>query len=286
MKSVPEAVWSLGTVLGEGPAWFAAENALRFVDIKAGRVHRFVPATGERETLEIGGNPGFILPASDGAALIGANHDLHLLDGGKIGETLASVPMPAHNRINDATLAPNGELWFGTMDDTETRATGSVFSLVGGAVQPTAFQAVVTNGPAFSPDGETLYVVDSGARCIWRFCPAEDPKLERGQLFVTLGAHEGYPDGVTTDADGCLWVALWDGWGIRRYSPQGELMLHIPLPCARVTKVAFGGDDLGSVFITTARVGLSPAALADQPEAGSLFRLEVPAKGWLPVPWQ
>ncbi|SFF85371.1 Sugar lactone lactonase YvrE [Novosphingobium sp. CF614] len=281
MSIVPEVAWRLECLLGEGPVWFAADQSLRFVDIKQGHIHRFDPATGTGESVNAGGKPGFIVPAANGTAVVGDGHRLYRLDGTGPGETLAEVDMPRHNRINDGTLSPDGVLWFGTMDDEENLPTGSIFRFVGTQIRPTALRAVVTNGPAFSPDGKVLYVADSGSRRIWRFDPGEDPMLERGEPFIELNAAEGYPDGVVTDAEGCLWVGLWDGWGVRRYSPQGEVMLHVALPCARVTKLAFGGPDLTTAFVTTARIGLDSNALAGQPLAGSLFQFDAPVRGWV-----
>lgn len=285
MTIVPEIAWEMPCLLGEGPAWFAADQSVRFVDIKRGELHRLDPATGARETTSVGGNPGFILPIEGGGAVVGNGHHLSRFSGASPAEMIASVAMPSHNRINDAALSPTGELWFGTMDDEETQPTGSIYRQVNGEMRSTAFRAIVTNGPVFSPDGRLLYVADSPARRIWRFRPDEDPQLERGELFAVLGEHEGFPDGLVTDADGCLWVGLWDGWGVRCYSPEGERMFHIELPCARVTKIAFGGPDLRRAYVTTARIGLDPTALANQPLAGSLFCFDAPARGWATRAW-
>ena len=111
----------------------------------------------------------------------------------------------------------------------------------------------------------------------------DGPAIAGSDLFLQLDETDGYPDGVVLDSEGCLWVALWDGWGVRRYAPSGELLLHIPLPCARVTKLAFGGPDLRTAYVTTARTGLDDAALARQPLAGALFAFDAPVAG-LPLP--
>jgi sugar lactone lactonase YvrE len=105
-----------------------------------------------------------------------------------------------------------------------------------------------------------------------------------GTIFLTLDESEGSPDGVILDTEDCLWVALWDGWGVRRYAPDGTLLLHVALPCARVTKVALGGPDLATAYVTTARVGLSGEELARQPLAGSLFAFPAPSPGR--TPWK
>jgi len=98
-------------------------------------------------------------------------------------------------------------------------------------------------------------------------------------VFLQLTENDGHPDGVVLDSEDCLWVALWDGWGVRRYAPGGALLMTVALPCSRVTKIAFGGPDLRTVYVTTARVGLDAAALAEQPLAGGLFTFDVPVAG-------
>jgi sugar lactone lactonase YvrE len=274
-------VWPVGALLGEGPLWCGDEAALRFVDIRSGCLHRYDPATDSRETREIGGSPSFIVPNADGGYLIGSGHELRRFDGKVLGDAVATLDMAAHNRINDATVDAAGRLWFGTMDDAEKVPTGTVHSLDRGELRRHDWQAVVTNGPAISCDGRTLYHVDSGERTIWRI-PLDGGSLAAtGEIFVRIDPADGYPDGVAVDSEDCLWVALWDGWGVRRYAPDGTLLLHIDLPCARVTKLAFGGPDLKTAFVTSARTGLDQAMLADQPLAGALFAFDAPAPGRL-----
>ncbi len=275
----PKVVWQLEAQLGEGPVWLPQEQALRFVDIKRGHLHRYVPATGEQETLRVGAMPSFIVPAADGNLLVGSGDGVFRLESGGLGARLCTLPQPAHNRTNDATVDCNGRLWLGTMDNDEARRTGAVWCFADGKVNRAGPEAVVTNGPATSGDGRWLYHVDSGERTIWRFALTGAPHLENGEVFLQLGEADGYPDGIVTDSEGCLWVALWDGWGLRRYSPGGDLLLHIAMPCARVTKLAFGGTDLATAYVTTARTGLNEAQLAGQPDAGSLFAFRAPVAG-------
>lgn len=264
--------------------WLAEEQAVRFVDIKRGLLHRWVPASGAAETSDVGGEPSFIVPVSDGRLLIGSGHDLCLLEENRVGAPVARLEMPAHNRINDATVDPSGRLWFGTMDNSERQPTGSIWCLDRGTLHQSDSRAVITNGPAISTDGTTLYHVNSGERVIWRCTIGDSPYLGAGEVFVQLGNDDGLPDGIVVDGEDCLWVALWDGWGVRRYAPDGTQLLHIPFPCACVTKLAFGGPDLKTAYVTTARIGLDATALAAQPLAGALFSFAVPVAGQtLPV---
>lgn len=274
-------VWKLGALLGEGPIWLPDERALRFVDIKGGKLHRFDPASGACETLDVGGKPSFVVPAAGGGLLVGSEHAVYRLDGARLGARVATIEQPLHNRTNDGTVDARGRLWFGTMDDEERSPTGALWCLDGGKLLRMGGEAVVTNGPAISADGRILYHVDSGQRTIWRFPVADGPSLGAGEVFVRLAESDGYPDGVVLDSENCLWVALWDGWGVRRYAPDGALLLHLSLPCARVTKIAFGGPSLRTAFVTTARVGLGDDELQEQPLAGSLFAFEAPVPGRL-----
>lgn len=284
MSLTPEPVWQVGASLGEGPIWLPGEAALRFVDIKRGRLHRYDPATGTGTSLDVGGMPSFIVPESGGGLLVGSGHGLFRLTGEALGEPVATIAQPAHNRTNDATVDADGRLWFGTMDDDESQPTGAVWCFDGRTLHRAGGEAVVTNGPAISADGRHLYHVDSGQRTIWRFPLGTEQRLADGEVFIRLHEDEGFPDGIVVDGENCLWVALWDGWAVRRYAPDGTLLLHVPFPCARVTKLAFGGPDLRTAFVTTARIGLDEEALAAQPLAGSLFAFEAPAPGRIVPP--
>jgi D-xylonolactonase len=281
----PRLIWPVEALLGEGPAWFPGEETLRFVDIKQGLVHRYHPETGASQTWHIGGKPSFIVAEEGGGLLVGSGNVVLKLGSqcAAIAPPLASLPQPEHNRTNDATVDMRGRLWLGTMDDDEQQATGALWCLDRGTLHRIGGEAVVTNGPAIGHDGRTLYHVDSGARTIWRFTiganEAGAPVIERREVFLQLTPADGHPDGVVLDSEDCLWVALWDGWGVRRYAPDGTLLLHIPFPCARVTKIAFGGSDLTTAYVTTARIGLDAAALAAQPLAGGLFAFDAPVPG-------
>ncbi|VWX46732.1 SMP-30/gluconolactonase/LRE family protein [Novosphingobium sp. 9U] len=279
----PELVWQLDALLGEGPAWMPDEGALWFVDIKGGKLHRFHPQTGTRETIETGGQPSFVVGCEDGGLIVGSDSCIHRVEAGRLGAVLAPIPQPAHNRTNDATVDASGRLWVATMDDHEERETGSLWCLEAGTLRHAGTSAVVTNGPAVTADGCTLYRVNSGERRITRHAMSDSGELDAGELFVQLKPSEGHPDGIVLDSENCIWVGLWDGWGVRRYAPDGTLLLHVPLPSARVTKVAFGGPDLKTVYVTTARIGLDEEALARQPLAGGLFAFAAPAPG-LPLP--
>jgi sugar lactone lactonase YvrE len=138
---------------------------------------------------------------------------------------------------------------------------------------------VITNGPAFSPDGRTLYHTDTLEKIIYAFDVDEAGEIANKRVFVRIEDGAGYPDGPTVDADGCIWTGLFAGWSARRYSPKGEVLATVRLPCANVTKIAFGGPDLRDVYATTAWKGLDARAQEAQPLAGGLFRFRADVPG-------
>ncbi len=274
-------VWSLGATLGEGPVWDARDAALWFVDIKQHRVHRFDPVSGETRSFDGPGQVGWVLPAADGGFLAGLQTGLHRFDPESGAFTLLTAVEPDRpgNRLNDATVAADGAVWFGSMDDGETDVTGQVHRFHAGTLTTSTIPPVViTNGPAVSPDGGTLYHVDTLGHTI-HAVPVDGATTGTPRLFATIDAADGYPDGVTVDAEGGVWVGLWGGWSARRYAPDGTLDRIVRFPVANITKVAFGGDDLRTGFATSASKGLSDEDRADQPEAGSLFAFDVDVPG-------
>ena len=277
-----KCLWSLAAQLGEGPCWSVAERALWFVDIKGRQIHRFEPQSGLKRSWPAPDQVTFVLPRAAGGFVVGLPGKLaSFTPATGAFATLAVLGQePPGNRTNDATVDAAGRLWFGTMDDGETEARGRLYSWDGATPpQPRDEGYVITNGPAFSPDGRVFYHTDTPRRVIYRFDVSPEGTLTGKRPWVEIEAQAGWPDGSVVDSAGCLWVGLYSGWGLRRYSPQGELLETVSLPCANVTKLALGGPDLKTAFVTTARKGLSPQDLQAQPLAGGLFRFEVEVAG-------
>jgi sugar lactone lactonase YvrE len=281
---VPERVLSLGCELGEGPVWRAAEAALWFVDIKQDRVHRWCAATGEHRTWDAPGAPSFLAPIVGGGWIVGLKSGLHRFDAvGRTFELVAAVESPAlGNRLNDGFVDAAGRLWFGSMHDAETEASGALYRFDARGLARMDERYCITNGPAASPDGRTLYHTDTGKKVIYAFDLAADGSLGGRREFVRIEDGAGFPDGSAVDAEGCVWVALFGGWAARRYSPAGELLQTVRFPVAQVTKIAFGGADRMTAYATTARTGLSASGLVDQPLAGDLFRFPLTTPGLPP----
>jgi sugar lactone lactonase YvrE len=215
---------------------------------------------------------GFVLTTRRGFALL-ADFDAPLRS---LGEVELELP---GNRFNDAKVDPFGCLWAGTMDDAETSKCGSLYRLDHHHHwQQADTDYWITNGPTFSPDGSTLYHTDSATKQIYAFDLTAEG-ISNKRLFATLDAHHGHPDGMTVDAAGHLWVCEYAGWGISEFSPAGAFLRKLALPVANVTSCCFGGDDYGTLFITTAAKDLSMRELAAQPLAGCIFTARSGAVG-------
>ena len=277
-----QCVWPVEAELGEGPFWSAAENALWFVDIASNRIHRFDHALGMGRSWPAPGKVSFILPRMGKDFIIGLPGSLALFEPGSGSvKIIATVEEDKpRNRLNDACVDARGRLWFGTMDVDEREATGALYRWDGQArpsLQDSGY--IISNGPAFSPDGRYFYMTNTLARTIYRFEVTEDGQLRGKSAFIVLGPDMGFPDGTTVDAEGCLWIALYGGWAVQRYSPEGKYLEAVRIPCANVTKLAFGGSGMTTAFVTTARQGLRPQDILEQPLAGGLFRFETQVPG-------
>jgi sugar lactone lactonase YvrE len=279
-------VCQVGAELGEGPVWVERDAALWFVDIKARRAHRWHPGRRAQRSWTAPEQLGFLAPLRDGGFVAGLKTGLHRFDPeASEFEFLTRVePHLPDNRLNDGCVSPEGELWFGSMHDPEVDPSGALYRL-GSDGRTVCLDKgyVVTNGPAFSPDGALFYHTSSTDRTVYLFDRPQPHTLARKRVFVQIEAGAGYPDGTTVDQEGCLWVALWGGWAVRRYSPEGKMLATVRLPCANVTKIAFGGPDLRTAYVTTAWKGMTQEQRAAQPLAGDLFSFEAPAPGLRPL---
>jgi sugar lactone lactonase YvrE len=275
-------VKSVGAVLGEGPVWIQRDSTLRFVDIKRHRVYRFDPASGDLSFAVAPEQSGFVLPVKGDGFIVGCKNGLYRFDeqSGQFTRLSQVEPHLPTNRLNDACVGPDQALWFGSMDDSESALSGALYRC-DEAGRSTALDKdiCITNGPAFSADGKTFYHTDTMNKVVHAFDHSNDGKLSNKRVFVTIEAGAGYPDGSAVDSAGCVWIALWGGWGVRRYSPQGELLTTVRFPVSNVTKIAFGGADRLTAYATSASKGLSDAERAKQPMAGDLFSFRVDAPG-------
>lgn len=275
-------MWPLAAELGEGPVWVERDRALWFVDIKQQQIHRFDPANGSKRSWTAPEPVGFILPAERGGFVAGLRSGLYHFDevSGEFELIVEVEPKIPTNRLNDGVVDPHGRLWFGTMDNAEKAKSGAFYCYADGQLERTAITGIaITNGPAVSPDGRILYVVDTLKGTIDAAAIAADGSLGERRPFIRIDPRDGHPDGPTIDREGCVWISLYGGWEAHRYSPSGELIEQVRFPVANVTKIAFGGADLRTAYATTARQLLGAEQIAKQPQIGDVFDFQVDVPG-------
>ncbi|MFF8398531.1 SMP-30/gluconolactonase/LRE family protein [Streptomyces sp. NPDC016172] len=260
--------------LGEGPTWDAAAGRLLWIDILGSRLHTYDPATGRRTVRRTEQHIGAVKPRAGGGLVLNLRDGVGLLDPDGGFRWLHHEPVPGR-RANDAAVAPDGALWAGTMRYDEAPGGGTLSRVTGeGTVDVVLDDVAVSNGTGWSPDGRLMYYIDTPTRRVDVFDHA-DGRISGRRTLAGIEEGAGFPDGLTVDAEGCVWVALWQGSAVRRYTPGGELDRVIELPVPLVTACAFGGPDLTDLYVTTARTGLTdPPALA-----GALFVVPGAGKG-------
>jgi sugar lactone lactonase YvrE len=262
--------------LGEGPTWDADAQRLIWIDILRSRVYTYDPASGRRTILVTEQHVGAAKPRVGGGLVLNLRDGVGLRDADGGFRWLHHEPVP-DRRANDAAVAPDGSLFAGTMRYDEAPGGGSLARFTAeGLAQAVLDDVAVSNGIGWSPDERLMYYIDSPTRRIDVFDYAETDGVRLPvdrRPFVTIEEGAGFPDGLTVDAEGCVWVALWEGGAVRRYTPSGELDRVVRLPTPRPTACAFGGADLTDLYITTARVGTD----TPHPLSGSL--LVVPGAG-------
>ncbi|MFD7894829.1 SMP-30/gluconolactonase/LRE family protein [Streptomyces sp. NPDC059743] len=260
-------------LLGEGPTWDPASGRLIWVDILSSRVHTYDPADGRRTVMLAEQHVGAAKPRAGGGLVVNLRDGIGLYGPDGAFSWLIHDPVPGR-RGNDAAVAPDGSLWAGSMRYDERDGGGALIRVAPGGTVTEALTVTVGNGTGWSPDGRTMYYVDSPTRRIDRF-RVDGERIADRSTVATIERGAGLPDGLTVDADGCVWVALWDGAQLRRYTPRGELDRTVELPVRRPTACAFGGPGLRDLYITSARTGL----VRPHPLAGSLLVLPDAGQG-------
>jgi sugar lactone lactonase YvrE len=273
------------TELGEGIRWDARRDEMLAVDILAGRVYRGrVSDAGALERVrvyQLPGTVGMIAPVeSDDGWLLGAERSFVYLAPDGTHRTIAEVA-PAGTRMNDGACDPQGRFWAGTLANDHHQGGGALYRLErDGRTELMLDGLTISNGLGWSPDGDTMYLVDSGPRVIHAFAfDTDHGTISGGRILVTVPEEVGAPDGLTVDAAGDLWVAIYGGGRVNRYAPDGSLREEHPIPAQQCTCCAFGGPGLHLLFVTTATEGWTDEQRLAKPEAGLVYRLETDATG-------
>jgi sugar lactone lactonase YvrE len=278
-------VHSGGNLLGEGVMWCARRNAVFWVDILAPALHRYELGTGTFSRWMMPEAIGWIIErAQRDDFVIGLKSGFATLTLDPLTITHIGNPEPdrPHNRLNDAKVDHAGRIWAGSKDDREPeQPSGALYRLDPGfAWSRHDDHYRCTNGPTFSPDGQTMYHTDSMARTVYAFDLSADGLLQNKRTLLRFEDSWGYPDGMTTDSYGHLWIAHWRGGRVSRFTPDGKLQYSVALPASQITNCAFAGAGLDRLFVTSAAVGTSNEALA-----GALFELHPGIRGLAPIPF-
>ena len=271
--------------LAEGPVWL--QGSLWWVDIMAGTLHRWDPRTNSHQVRDTGDLLGAAVPGNDGRWLLAQNRSLVAFDWehgtGTVVATLSGEG--PRNRCNDGKCDPLGRFWFGTMNMDSVERAGVLYSFsASDKCQAKQREVTISNGLAWSEDGSAMFYVDSPTRRVDVFnYDLEQGSIHDRRTLIEFGEQDGWPDGMTIDVDGCLWIAMWGGAKIVVVdSRSGARVREVAMPVSQPTSCTFGGDGLSELFITSAWEGMTQQQREKEPLAGSVFHLPTGSVG-LPV---
>jgi sugar lactone lactonase YvrE len=277
-----------GAELGERPFWDG--TGLVWVDIMAGHLHRHRPGEGNELVLVLasGGRPvpiGAAAPRRGGGYVLATEAGFQLAGpGGRAdGQTIRPAGMPADARFNDGACDPAGRFWAGTVTHDVRPGAGALYRLGTDGTVSTALEGVTeSNGIGWSPDGATMYYIDSGEtepRIRAFGYDVASGELGESRDLVRFPGDGAVPDGLIVDAEGCLWVAVWGGSRVVRYAPDGQVLATLPTPVSQPTCPAFGGPGLDVLYVTSAWQGMTTGQRAAEPLAGHVLHTRPGARG-------
>ena len=274
----------LAMELGEGPVWHADQAALYWVDIKGFAVHRLVPATAAHTVVNFDEAITCVVPAADGGFIAACRSGLWQLNGQltKTAHISAAPYETRRHRFNDGGCDPAGRFWIGAMNENVDKADADLYCYDGQALVSRIPAMTISNGLAFSPDGAWLYHTDTPTRVIRRHAfDAATGEIGPGEPWIDLNTTdlEGYPDGAAVDADGHYWSALFGGAAVARFDERGRLVARYSMAALNPTMPCFGGPDLKTLYVTTAREDMTAGDLARWPDSGALLAMAVDTPG-------
>jgi len=270
--------------LGEGAYWDDEARCLYWIDIRGKTVNWYDPVTKVNRTLELDQQVGTVVPARRGGLIVGLERGIARLDPETGKLTMLADPEAElrTNRFNDGKCDPRGRFWAGTLSMVRTPRAAALYCLdLDGRLTRKLDGVGISNGICWSADAKTMYYIDTPTQEVAAFdFDVETAAISNRRVIARIPEAEGHPDGMTIDADGCLWIAHFAGWRVSRWDPvSGERLAEIRLQTANATSCAFGGEGLKTLYITTARVTLKPEDLALQPGAGSVWAVTIEGVG-------
>jgi sugar lactone lactonase YvrE len=290
----PEILVDQKALTGEGPSWDAQNGVLYWVDIPRATIYVYNPATRQNQGIDLSkdfSSIGAVLPCKSGGLLFTPERKIAYFDFDQpTYQILAEVEedLPG-NRFNDGKCDPYGRFLTGTMQNApDGTATGSLYSMDRDTkVRKLLDGLVISNGLGWSPDYRTFYLADSFSKDVWAFdYDLEHGNISRQRTAFTLQPGSGVADGLTTDTDGMVWLALWDGACVQRWDPRsGELLATYPFPAKRTSCPVFGGANMKDLYVTSAAVGLQDSDWQAYPHNGALMRLKTEFSGMPSFPF-
>ncbi|WP_124981193.1 SMP-30/gluconolactonase/LRE family protein [Nonlabens xiamenensis] len=270
--------------LGEGALWNAKNEELYWIDIEGKKFHRYQPITGENKTIDLPSRPGTVVASTDEEALVALEDGIYKVSlSSGVSALFSDVEQEVTtNRFNDGKCDPNGNLWVGSMHLEQSRPEGKLYKITPeGNVQVMLDSVTISNGIVWNKNATTMFYIDTPTAKIRAFdYDVDTSTISNERTLVEVPETLGFPDGMAIDANDNLWVGLWNGNAVANYdSKTGKLIRTIQVPAHNVTSCAFGGKDLATLYITTARVDMTDEELNRFPLAGSLFSVEPGVKG-------
>ncbi|WP_166240322.1 SMP-30/gluconolactonase/LRE family protein [Paenibacillus turpanensis] len=282
----PQLLADVRASLGEGPVWDSRSKSLYWVDIIEKRLFVMQPESDSSQyrTLHFNQSICAVAPKKDGGFIAAAENGFYTLDdaGGELTPVYDPESDRPGNRFNDGKCDPQGRFWAGTMHHEQILGAGALYRLDQDLNCSKMVDGVtISNGLAWSSDSTVLYYIDTPTRQVDAFTfDSSTGELSDRRTVIDFCDEEGFPDGMTIDAEGMLWIAHWGGWQVSRWNPvSGKCLDRIKVPAAQVTSCTFGGTDLKTLYITTAAIGLSEADHREQPHAGGLFAVQMNVRG-------
>ena len=273
-----ELLYDLKAALGEGCVWDVRTQTLYSIDILNQRVYANADVF-----LEADETIGCLVPRKAGGIAFTKRFSFWTCDSGVSQLTLLHTltDEPSGNRFNDGKCDPRGRFLAGSMDMSETGPNGSLYSLDGKSLSKLLSNVTISNGMAWSPDHKTFYYIDTPTREVRAFeYDLENGTISDPRVIIHVDESLGWPDGMTSDTQGNLWVAMWGGAQLTKWNPNtGQLLEQIPVPAKNVSCCVFGGKNMNELFITSARVGLDEEILDQYPLTGGVFHLETKVEG-------
>jgi len=268
--------------LGEGTLWDASKQVLYWVDIYNHRVHQFEPATGCDVVFEVGNEVGCVGLAGSDRLILGLRDQIALLDlqSGNITPLISIEADNPKTRLNDGKCDPAGRFWVGSMSELE-EPEGRLYRYdPDGALHVMETGLTISNGLGWSPDQRLFYLTDTPKQTIYVYdYDVNTGAIANRRVLIDLSHESFFPDGLTIDSQGYIWSAMWNGWCVIRFDPDGKEVMRVPLPVPCATNCTFGGADLTQLYITTASVGLSQAEIQAGFYSGDVFRLQTDVTG-------